>query len=374
MIRHRFGGARTPPRYYALRSMTPARAVDPLEVLGRFAPGTKLRDAVELTLRQRNGALILFASGPAVDTVCNGGFLLADAEFTAQRVAELAKMDGGIVVSEDAGWILRANVQFIPDPAIGTEETGTRFRTAERLAKQTNGAVLAVSEEVRAVAAVYVDGYRFELRNPNELLAEGNQNLIALERLRRRLQEADDRLTRLEVDDVVTIRDVVLVLERAALVRRMGAQIRRIVVELGGAGNMISIQAADLLEGVDDVAELVYADYASPRKGFRSVFDGLREIPTEDLHDLELVADHLRLGALDTAVRPRGVRALNRMPRLPESVNDSLLGHFGTFQKLLHASAGELAEVDGVGRRRANQLRAYLDRLLQHGTPFAIPD
>jgi diadenylate cyclase len=345
-----------------------------LEVIEQFAPGTRLRDAAELILRQRTGALVVFGAGPDVDAVCSGGFLLNDTEFTAQRIAELAKMDGGIVVSADADSIVRANVQFIPDPTIETSETGTRFRTAERLAKHLGVPVLAVSEEQRAVAVVFTGQSQFTLRNPGDLLAEGNQNLVALERLRRQLSDAEDRLTRLEVDDAVMVRDVALLLARAALVRRMGAQIRRIVVELGGAGDLIAIQASDLGEGVDNVLELVVDDYTDRPMAAGEASDRLRNVPDEALKDLAIVADAFGLGSLDAQVRPRGGRALERVSRLPDSVKNSLLEHFGTLQKLLHASASELAEAEGVGRTRANQLRGHLDRLLQHGTPFGLVD
>ncbi len=353
--------------------MSPARAGDPLDILRRFAPGTPLRNAAELILRQRTGALILLASDDRLDEVCSGGFHLTDARFSAQRVAELAKMDAGIVVNADASEILRANVQFIPRASIATSETGTRFRTAERLAHQTGDAVLAVSEEGRAVAVVFVGDARYELRSPTVLHTEGNQNLQSLERLRRRLQDAEDRLTRLEVDDVVTVRDVVMLLQRAALVARLGAHVERIVIELGGAGHLISVQADDLMEGVEELGELVYADYVR-RKSGASVFQRLDHVSMSDLHDTQAVSDALGLGPIDAATRPRGIRALARVPRLPEPVKDALVAHFKTFPRLIKAGVGDLAEVEGVGRTRGQQLRTYLDRLQQHGTPFAFTD
>jgi diadenylate cyclase len=353
--------------------MTPAQAVDPLEILRRFAPGTPLRNAVELILRQRTGALILLAPEDRLDNVCSGGFQLRDAKFSAQRIAELAKMDAGIVLSEDASEILRANVQFIPRSSLPTSETGTRFRTAERLARQTGSPVLAVSEEGRAVAVVFAGDARYELRSPATLHAEGNQNLLSLERLRRRLQDAENRLTRLEVDDVVTVRDVVLLLQRAALVSRLGSQVDRIVVELGGAGHLISVQAADLMDGVEELAQLVYVDYAK-RRTDRSVFSRLEQVPMSDLHDAQTVSDAVGFGPVDTAARPRGARILARVPSLPEGVKDSLLSHFKSFPRLLNATVSDLAEVEGVGRTRGQHLRSYLDRLQQHGTPFAITD
>jgi len=341
------------------------------DIRRRFAPGTPLRNAVDLILRQGTGALVVIGSGPAVDHVCSGGFYLADTKFTAQRLAELAKMDGGIVINESAEMIVRANVHFIPDSTIATVETGTRFRTAERLARQTAFPILSISEEGRSIAIVFSGDVRYELRRPTELLAQANQTLNSIERLRRRVQEAEDRLTRLEVDDVVTVRDVAMLLQRAALVHRLSVQVDELVIELGGEAQLISIQASDLMDGVDTLAELVLDDYARRRstsKTRTSVFDRLADIATEDLFDAARVAHALRMDALDTPVRPRGIRALAGIPRLPESVKDGLVMHFRTLQRLLAASVNDLDNVDGIGTARAEQLRGYLNRVVQAGT------
>lgn len=340
-----------------------------LDILRRFAPGTSLRDAVDLILRQSTGALMLLGSPAQVDAVCSGGFRLKDTSFTAQRVAELAKMDGGIVVSADASQIDRANVHFVPDSSIATEETGTRFRTAERLALQTGCPVLSISEEGRSVAIVFNNSDRYELRRPTELYAEANQTLNSIERLRRRLQESEDRLTRLEVDDVVTVRDVAMLIQRAALVKRLFAQVDRSVVELGGQAQLISIQATDLIDGVDELAQLVFDDYVRRRrKTHITVFDRLSEVPTDQLYEPRSVAVALKFDGPDDTVRPRGVRALAGVPRLPDSVKDALVGHFRDFQSLLGASVDDLDLVEGVGTARAHQLRMFLDRLAQAGT------
>ena len=308
---------------------------------------------------------MVIGSGPSVDAVSSGGFYLADTKFTAQRMAELAKMDGGIVIGGAAERIVRANVHFIPDSSISTIETGTRFRTAERLARQTAFPILSISEEGRSIAVVFLGEERYEL------LAQANQTLNSIERLRRRLQEAEDRLTRLEVDDVVTVRDVAMLLQRAALVHRLSAQVDATLIELGGEAQLISIQARDLMDGVDTIAEQVYADYARRRSATRSkvtVFDRLGEIETEDLFDAGRVAAALRMESLESPVRPRGIRALAGIPRLPETVKDSLVAHFKTLRRLLAASVGDLDAVEGIGTARAEQLRAYLDRLTQAGT------
>jgi len=348
---------------------------DEIDILRRLAPGTELRNAVDMILRQGTGALVILGNGASVEAMCSGGFFLDDAEFTSQRLAELSKMDGGIVLDDDNQYIVRANVHFIPDPDLATNETGTRFRTAERLSQQTERPILAVSEEGRSVAVVYWKGQRRVLRPPPVLEAEANQRLISLERLRRRLQEAEDRLTRSEVDDVVAVRDVVLLLLRAALVRRLYADVDRTVIELGGEGQLISLQAADLIEGVEDLAETVFQDYSKRRtRGGKSVFKRLESVPTEDLYVASKVAGALGMDALDAAVRPRGIRPLSRVPRLPDTVKDSLIGHFKDFQKMLHAPVADLGKVEGVGAARAEQLRSYFDRLLEVGTVWRFEE
>ena len=342
-----------------------SRTPESYEVLRRFAPGTEFRIAVELIHAQGTGALIVIGSGPKLENLSTGGFHLHETAFTAQRIAELAKMDGGIVVDDHKGLITRANVHFIPDPTIETNETGTRFRTAERMALQTGNDVLAVSEESWRTAVVYRNGQRYELARPSDLLASANNSLNSLERLRRRLQSAEDRLTRAEVDDVVSSREVLLVLARATLVTRMFAEIERTLVALGGEANLITIQATDLIEGVDDLAENVFADYRK-RRGKKSVFDRLSAVPTEELHDLSELAQILGFPD-DEGMEPRGIRLLARVPRLPDSVRRSLVNHFRGFQRLLHASVADLEKVEGVGRARAHQLRRFFDRTIEMG-------
>ena len=63
-------------------------------------------------------------------------------------------MDGAIVLSEDSKRILLANTQLIPNYNIPTTETGTRHRTAERVARQTGAIVISISQR-RNVITVY---------------------------------------------------------------------------------------------------------------------------------------------------------------------------------------------------------------------------
>ena len=335
-----------------------------IEILRALAPGETLRNAIDLILRQETGALVVLGYGNDVEAICTGGFHLNGADFSAARLAELAKMDGAVVTDGAAEVIYRANVHLIPNPSIETNETGTLHRTAERVAVQTGRPVVVVSEG-RSTVTVFTARDKFELRNPTSLLAQANQNLLSLERFRRRLADAEARLTQLEVDDIAVYRDVVLIFQRASLVQRVASMIEYYAVELGGEGDIIEIQVEDLLLGVRRVVGLVYADYARvyPPE-VEDPLDLLASIDTEHLADFARVSAPLDLGPLDSQARSRGYRILDRIPRLPEAVKESLVARFGNVQGLLRASVGDLDEVEGVGRTRARQLRHYFDRLL----------
>ena len=338
----------------------------PLDVLRRFAPGTVLREAARLIFNQGTGALIVIGPEEKVESLSTGGFRLRDVHVTAPRIAELAKMDGGIVIDDETNTIEAANVHFIPDANIPTRETGTRFRTAERIALQTGLSVLAVSEEGRNVAVLFAGPSRLVLQAPMTLLAVANQRLQSLERLRRRLDEAVVRLNQYEEDEIVTMRDAVMVIQRAMLVLRHVADLEQLAVELGDEAPMVQLQATDLASGVAEIADLINMDYQrrKPRRG-TSVVKVLAALPTEDLYQTGAVANAIGLTPLDEEASPRGARALASVPRLPETVRDAILRRFGTYARLEAATAAELSKVEGVGPARAARIRAYLDQYPQ---------
>ena len=349
----------------------PSTSLGLLETLQRLAPGTPLRDALGRIIQHRNGALIVLGAGRDVDDLCSGGFELADSDFTPARLAELAKMDGAIVLDDPWHKILRVNVHLLPDPAVTTQETGARYRTAERVARQTGRPVVAVSED-RRVATLFLGGDKHELESPATLAAEVNQELLTLERFRRRLDEAEERLTREEVADLMTFRAVVQVVQRAELVRRIGQDIEKDAVGLGGEGGLISLQLADLLYGTNDLRNLVVKDYVRPvtAKRLTLALAELEALPTSDLSDPDVVAAALGFDHLDGHTRPLGVRLLSQVPRLPTSVREEIVKHFKDFQKMLRASVDELDEVAGVGRARASQLRRLFERMLDTIRPW----
>ncbi len=353
--------------------MTSADSADdsPLRVtLAAAAPGTALRDGLERIMRGRTGAMIVLGHDPLVEEISSGGFPL-DVEFSATRLRELAKMDGAIVCDRDASRILRAGTQLVPDPSIETAESGTRHRTAERVAKQTGYPVIAVSQSMRIVA-LYVSGRRYVLEDSGAILSRANQALATLERYKLRLDEVTGTLSALEIEDLVTVRDVAAVVQRLEMVGRISDEIAGYVVELGTDGRLLTLQLEELTGGLGPDRELVIRDYLPPSSGEQALDEMLgvlSELSSTDLLDLASVARLMGYSvvgdALDTAISPHGYRLLSKVPRLPGAIVERLVEHFGSLQKLLAAGLEDLQAVDGVGESRARAVREGLSRLAE---------
>jgi diadenylate cyclase len=340
------------------------------QTLALVAPGTPLRDGLERILRGNTGALIVLGYDKVVEAICTGGFPL-DVEFSATRLRELAKMDGAVVLTHGSGRIVRAAVHLMPDPGIPTEESGTRHRTAERVAIQTGFPVISVSQSMRIIG-LYVDGRRYVLDNSTAILSRANQALATLERYKLRLDEVAGTLSALEIEDLVTVRDAMSVAQRLEMVRRIADEIQGYVVELGTDGRLLSLQLDELMAGVEAERELVARDYmpgGRRAKEQTQVLADLDALSATELLDLILVARAIghppSPEALESAVSPRGYRLLAKVPRLPGTVVDRLVDHFGGLQKLLAATVDDLQAVDGVGEARARSVREGLSRLAE---------
>ncbi|WP_433369147.1 DNA integrity scanning diadenylate cyclase DisA [Streptosporangium sp. CA-115845] len=340
------------------------------DVLAAVAPGTALRDGLERILRGHTGGLIVLGYDSTVEEICSGGFEL-DVEFSATRLRELAKMDGAIVLNSGDLRIVRAAVHLMPDPSLPTDESGTRHRTAQRVALQTSFPVISLSKSMRIIA-LYLDGIRYVVEESSVILSKSNQALATLERYKLRLDEVSGTLSALEIEDLVTVRDIAVVAQRLEMVRRISEEIAGYVVELGTDGRLLSLQLDELVAGTESDLELIVRDYLPvtgrrPRR-FAEALHELDQLSSADLLDLSVVAQilgHSGNDALETSVSPRGYRLLAKVPRLPGTVVDRLVDQFTSLQKLLAASIGDLQEVGGVGEARARHIREGLSRLAE---------
>lgn len=338
------------------------------ETLALVAPGTVLRDALERILRGRTGAIIVLGFDEAVEAMSSGGFRL-DVELSASRLRELSKMDGAVVVDTVQGRIRRANVQLMPSSSIETAEAGMRHRTAERVARQTGHPVISVSQSMQ-ISTLYVDGKRHVLEPSGSILARANQAVATLERYTTRLAETSQALDSLEIEDLVTVRDVAAVLQLMEMARRIASDIDDDVVELGTDGRLLALQLEELTRGQLAERDFLLSDYLPDGLEVPTVESRLKWVGSPALLDLAMVARAMGLGGadgqdLDASLSPRGLRILTKIPRLPLVTARSVVDRFGSLQAVLGATSSELQETEGVGQRRARTLRDGLSRLAE---------
>lgn len=338
-----------------------------LESLTLVAPGTPLREGIDRILAANSGGLIVLGCGPKVERICTGGFLI-EAQLTPQRMSELSKMDGAIVLDEQAEVIVRANVHLVPDPDQITTETGTRHRSAEKTARETGVPVVSVSARMAQIT-VYRGDQKHILQPITRVLSRANQAAATLERYRGRFDAVSASLSALEVEDLVTARDVLLVLQRGEMVRRISEVTEMLLVELGVEGRLLHLQVGELAAGIDHELELVVRDYLADTKvdAVDQALDALVQLSMERLPDLYTVAQVLDVGggSIDSAMTPRGFRFLSRIPRLSSTIIDRIVARFDSLQKILNAGMGELEQIDGVGEVRALQIKEGLARLAE---------
>src|ERR671931_173052 len=268
----------------------PRRDPQLLEALARIAPGTELRQAIDDIIRSREGALIVIGDPDALSFLYSGGIRL-DQPFTPQLLYELSKMDGAIVIDQRITKLAYANVQLMPDPTIPSNETGTRHRTAERVAKQTGALVISISQQ-RSTISVYTGPARYQLDSVADLLAKTNQALATLETYRLRLEQVLTRLTALEFQNAVVLDDVLVVLQPAEMTTRMAAEIERDCVELGSEGRLIRMQLNELVGEVPSERAAVVYDYHAEGPGPRAelALEALHALPYRDLLDFSRLA------------------------------------------------------------------------------------
>jgi diadenylate cyclase len=336
-----------------------------LRALDVVAPGGALREGIDNIVHSRTGGLIVVGDLDDISHMLSGGIKL-DVDYTPAMLYQVAKMDGAIVLNSEATTIAWANVQLMPDPTILSSETGTRHRTAERVSKQTDALVIAISQR-RDVVSLYVEGTKYILQEIPAVLAKANQGLATLEKYRERLDQVSGRLTVLEFEGGSFLHDALAVLQRAELVTRMAVE--GYIVELGTEGRLIEMQLEETMVGVAADKTALIRDYSveDTEGSLAATLQALSRMPHQDVLDFGRLAELLgydrKLNTLDFPVASRGYRALGRVPRIPKLVVQKIIHELGGLEEVLAASNDDLAAVDGVGPTRAKDIREGLRRL-----------
>ena len=334
------------------------------ELLRLIAPGTPIRDGIENILRAKTGALLLITdNNDVIKEIVDGGFTINE-DYTSSKLYELAKMDGAIILSGDLKKILFANAQLIP-----SRETGTRHRTAERTAKQTGELVISISQR-RNIITIFKGNFRYILEDTNAVLNKANQGIQTLERYKKVFDSRLSILNEYEFNDIVTLKNVIDVIQRAEMVMRIADEIQRQIYELGNDGRLVKMQLDELIGGLEKEELLIIKDYmasAKKKKTPEKILEELSEISYEEVMRETTVSKLLGYETFDNydevGVYTRGYRILNKVPRMPANIVENLILSFKSFQHILDADIESLDEVDGIGEVRARTIKQALKRM-----------
>ena len=339
------------------------------ELLRLIAPGTPIRDGIENILRAKTGALLLITdNNDVIKEIVDGGFTINE-DYTSSKLYELAKMDGAIILSGDLKKILFANAQLIPSREIETRETGTRHRTAERTAKQTGELVISISQR-RNIITIFKGNFRYILEDTNAVLNKANQGIQTLERYKKVFDSRLSILNEYEFNDIVTLKNVIDVIQRAEMVMRIADEIQRQIYELGNDGRLVKMQLDELIGGLEKEELLIIKDYmasAKKKKTPEKILEELSEISYEEVMRETTVSKLLGYETFDNydevAVYTKGYRILSKVPRMPSNIVENLILSFKSFQHILDADIESLDEVDGIGEVRARTIKQSLKRM-----------
>ncbi|WP_064091192.1 DNA integrity scanning diadenylate cyclase DisA [Rossellomorea aquimaris] len=332
------------------------------DILQFVAPGAPIREGIDNVLRANTGGLIVVGYNDKVKSVLDGGFHI-NCSFSPSYLYELAKMDGAIILNEAGTKIILANAQLAPDVYVPSTETGMRHRTAERVARQTNALVIAISQR-RNVITLYQGNFRYALKDISVILTKANQAIQTLEKYKVVLDQSISNLSVMEFEELVTQSDLLKVLHRFEMVLRIKNELLTYLSELGVEGRLIRLQMNELLADIEEEAMLIIRDYSHERdiKPFELLYKFQELVHSEVLEDnvlLKLLGYHGYVHH-DDPIFPRGYRVLNKIPRLPIVIIENLITEYETLPFIVKATVKELDEVEGIGEVRARKIKEGL--------------
>lgn len=345
-----------------------------LDALRKIAPGTPLREGLSYIIQGGTGGLIVISSNPKVRALAEGGVKI-NCPFQPTLLYELAKMDGAIFIDKDVARIISANTFLVPDETIYSEETGTRHRAAQRLAKQTGEIAIAISQR-RSSVTVYVGDIKHVMDNIATLLNKAGQALQTLEKYKTTLDRLLVELSVRELEDLVTIYDVARTVQHMEKVLRIVKEIEYYIVELGIEGRLLEMQLRELEESVNE-GLMVIRDYYRDKeiRSEKEVLGRLSKFSSMELLNLGNISNALGYGlnisAVDDYLIPRGYRILAKTHRLPRPVIENLVNTFSNLRAIVQAPRDKLIAVEGMGDVRAEKLKEGL-KLLRNQLIFDL--
>ncbi len=325
-----------------------------LSILRLIAPGTNLRSALNGIVEAKKGGLII-VENEIVHQVLDGGFKV-NCRFTPQRLIELAKMDGAIVLSNDMKRITYANVTLAPDSRIPTKETGTRHKAAERTAKMTGTLAIAVSERKNEINLYYKD-IKYHVRSTTEILRRATETLQILEKQRDLFDSNLAKLNQMEIDNDISLRQACKVIQKGKAIEKILDSQEKTLIELGNEAVTLKLRIKELMKDVERETDLVIREYTKLNlKKSRNILEGLSY---EELLDVENILVSLAQKEDNAISAIKGWRLLSKTSLEEKEIAD-LVSRFQNLNNIINAGFEEYKEI--LGGEKAETFSKELQR------------
>ena len=240
---------------------------------------------------------------------------------------------------------------------------------AERTAKQTGELVISISQR-RNIITIFKGNERYILENTNTVLNKANQAIQTLERYKKVFDSKLNTLNEYEFNDIVTLQNVIVAIQRAEMVMRIAEEIEVNIAELGSDGRLVRMQLEELLGDIETEELLIIKDYMIKKRKksqIEDILQKLSDLSYEELNNENSIAKILGYEMFENfdevGVYTKGYRILNKIPRMPSSIVENLISSFKSFQHILAADIEHLDEVEGIGEVRARTIKQSLNRM-----------
>ena len=339
-----------------------------LEKIRMLAPGTGLRKALDDIVMANIGALLFFVNNiKKYGDIIQGGFHV-DTNFSPEKLYELSKMDGAVILDEEASKIFAANVHLITDSHIPTSETGMRHRTAERLAKQTDKLVVTVSQR-RNTVTVYFKHHTYVLNKLDFLFAKISQALNVLEMSKESLDKTIDQIEIQELTGHVKLIDTMLLISKFVNLKRIRDETKPYIIEIGVEGLLANLQLKEIVRDIEEQLKVFVMDYSSQHIEDNEFEERLNDLlGLKDLGPVSISAilgyDTSSISQIeDLSVVPRGYRLLVSKAGIPLNIAKNVVKTFDDISNIFLADINALQAVDGIGVKRATAIMGSINTI-----------
>jgi len=326
-----------------------------MNMLKAVSPGTNLRAAIEGIVRAGCGALIVVENDSTLGLI-DGGFRV-NCRFTPQKLIELSKMDGAMILSRDMKKITDANVLLTPDHKIKTLETGTRHKAAERTAREAGTLVIAISERKGEISLFYKN-IKYPLKSADVVLRRANDHLHHLEKQRESFDKELDKLNKLELRNHPSLNKAITSIQKGRLIEKIALDLRKNIIELGNEGTLIKTRMKEIMKDVDKEINLIIKDYT--KLDVKKSKFLLETLSYDEILDETNILKALAYEKPSQSNHIKGWRILSKTS-LQEPDIALLVKSLGSLGKAIHSNASAYTNV--LGEEKARLFKEEIDKI-----------